>query len=46
MQIFKMKNRQGFAAICDAHLTEGQTSQQAVDRLVKALTRTEKKKKK
>lgn len=40
VQIFKMKNRRGYAAVCDGHLTEGDTSEQAFDRMVKALDRT------
>lgn len=41
--IFKIRNRQGFAAICREHLTEGKTSQEAYDRMSKALRRTLKK---
>lgn len=41
--IFKVKNRAGYAAICDEHLTEGLTEQEAYDRMVKAIKRTEKK---
>jgi len=41
--IFKMKNRKGYAAICDNHLTEGPTPQQARDRMEKALRRQKKK---
>jgi hypothetical protein len=40
VQIFKIKNRQGYAAICCEHLTEGKTSQEAYDRMVKAVRRT------
>ena len=41
--IFKMKNRKGYAAICDDHLTEGITQDQAIDRMEKAVNRTMKK---
>lgn len=41
--IFKIKNRQGYAAVCYEHLTEGKSPQEAYDRLVKALRRTNKK---
>jgi hypothetical protein len=40
--IFKIKNRQGYAAICYEHLTEGNTAQEAYDRMAKALRRTNK----
>ena len=43
--IFKMKNRKGYAALCDSCLTEGSTSSMAYARMVKAITRIEKKKK-
>lgn len=42
--VFKIKNRSGYAVICDEHLTEGVTQQQAVDRMLKALARSDKKK--
>lgn len=38
--VFKIKNRSGFAAICDDHLTEGTTEAEALDRMMKALKRT------
>jgi hypothetical protein len=38
--IFKIKNRSGYAAVCCEHLTEGKTQQEACDRMVKALRRT------
>lgn len=44
VSVFKIKNRSGFAAICDNHLTEGPTQQQAIARMVKALNRTDRKK--
>ena len=43
VKIFQMKNRKGYAALCDEHLTEGKTSTQAYDRMVKAINRSEKK---
>ena len=45
VDVFKIENRSGYAAICEHHLTEGTTQQQAVDRMVKALSRTDRKKK-
>jgi len=46
VKIFKIQNRQGFAALCADHLTEGSSVNQAFDRMIKALTRTERKTKK
>ena len=43
--IFKIKNRSGYAAVCENHLTEGKTEQEAIDRMAKALSRTDRKKK-
>ena len=43
IKIFKMKNRRGFAALCNNHLTEGTTPHQARDRMEKALRRKKKK---
>jgi|WetSurMetagenome_2_1015567.scaffolds.fasta_scaffold717409_2 hypothetical protein len=43
IKLFKIRNRNGYAAICCDHLTEGKTEQEAYDRMVKALRRTEKK---
>lgn len=40
VSIFKIKNRNGYAAICCEHLTEGTNVRQAYDRMVKALHRT------
>lgn len=40
VSIFKIKNRNGYAAICCEHLTEGSSARQAYDRMVKALRRT------
>ena len=44
VKIFKIKNRQGFAAVCKDHLTEGKTINQACTRMTKALRRTSKRK--
>ena len=41
--IFKIKNRAGYAAVCCDHLTEGQTREEAYERMVKALRRTSRK---
>lgn len=43
VNIFKIKNRLGFAAVCCDHLTEGKSPQEAYTRMVKALRRTNKK---
>ena len=40
VEIFKIRNREGFAAICFEHLTEGKTPQEAYQRMVKALRRS------
>ena len=45
VEIFKIKNRSGFAAICFEHLTEGKTPQEAYARMVKALRRNTNKEK-
>jgi hypothetical protein len=42
INVFKIKNRKGYAAICDQHLTEGVTPTQARDRMEKALRRKKK----
>ena len=39
IKIFKIKNRRGYAAICLNNLTEGGTTYQAYDRMLKALKR-------
>ena len=41
--IFKIKNRSGYAAVCYEHLTEGSSPQEAYERMVKALRRTNRK---
>jgi hypothetical protein len=41
-QVFKIKNRRGFAAVCAHHLTEGRSPQQALERMEKALRRRKK----
>jgi len=43
VRIFKIRNRRGYAAICEGHLTEGNSIQQAYDRMVKAVRRSGKK---
>jgi len=44
VNMFKIKNRKGYAALCCEHLTEGKNPQEAYDRMVKALRRTNRKK--
>ncbi len=41
VKVFKIQNRRGFAAVCEDHLTEGDTAAQALDRMDKALKRTQ-----
>jgi hypothetical protein len=43
VEIFKIRNRTGFAAVCFEHLTEGRTPQEAYERMVKALRRSNRK---
>ncbi|HNW39293.1 MAG TPA: hypothetical protein PL125_00600 [Candidatus Omnitrophota bacterium] len=43
VEIFKIKNRCGYAAVCFEHLTEGKTPQEAYQRMVKALRRSNRK---
>jgi len=43
VEIFEIKNRAGFAAVCFEHLTEGKTPQEAYERMVKALRRSNRK---
>ncbi len=43
VKMFKIKNRRGFAAVCKDCLTEGQSREEAFARMVKAITRLEKK---
>ena len=43
VEIFKIKNRQGYAAVCFQNLTEGKTPEEAYARMVKALRRTNRK---
>jgi hypothetical protein len=40
VDIFKIKNRRGYAAVCWEHLTEGKTPEEAYDRMTKAIKRT------
>jgi len=42
--VFKIRNRTGYAAVCCEHLTEGKTQSEAVERMVKALKRKNKRK--
>ena len=44
VDMFKIKNRKGYAAVCSSHLTEGKTTQQALERMAKAIRRTTRKK--
>ncbi|MDP3919820.1 MAG: hypothetical protein Q8R76_03325 [Candidatus Omnitrophota bacterium] len=39
VSIFKIKNRKGYAAVCDKNLTEGRTPVQAFFRMIKAVKR-------
>lgn len=39
VNIFKIKNRRGFAAVCKNNLTEGRNPVQAFERMVKAVKR-------
>ena len=43
VSIFKIINRAGYAAICCEHLTEGKTQEEAYERMVKALRRSNRK---
>ncbi len=42
IKIFKIKNRRGDAAVCKNHLTEGSNRLEALERMVKALKRRNK----
>ena len=44
LQVFKIRNRGGYAAVYRNNLTEGRTSAQAVSRMLKAVGRKPKKK--
>ena len=44
VKVFKIRNRRGYAAVCRDHLTEGSTAAQALDRMNKALRRTDRRK--
>lgn len=39
IKIFKIKNRKGYAGVCCDCLTEGKTTYQVYDRMLKALRR-------
>lgn len=41
--VFKIRNRKGYAAVCARHITEGRSRPEACDRMVKAIRRTQKK---
>jgi hypothetical protein len=43
VEIFKIKNRAGYAALCCQHLTEGATPAEAYQRMVKAIRRSSRK---
>lgn len=43
VKISEIRNRKGYAAICDDCLTEGATREEAFDRMVKAVSRMERK---
>jgi hypothetical protein len=45
INVFKIKNRHGYAAISNNHLTEGKTPEQAKNRMLKALKRPNKRSK-
>lgn len=40
IKMFKIKNRAGYAAVCLDHVTEGASSAQALERMIKALRRS------
>jgi len=40
VEIFKIKNRKGYAAVCCEHLTEGSSAREAYARMAKALRRS------
>jgi hypothetical protein len=44
VDIFKIKNRRGYAAVCWEHLTEGKSPEEAYERMTKAIRRTTKNK--
>ncbi|MCM8796389.1 MAG: hypothetical protein NC923_00675 [Candidatus Omnitrophica bacterium] len=46
VEIFKIKNRRGYAAVRCRHLTEGKTPQQAYERMLKDIRCTSRKNKK
>jgi hypothetical protein len=39
IKTFKIKNRKGYAALCLDRLTEGASTTQAIERMIKALRR-------
>lgn len=40
VNIFRIKNRRGYAALCMNHLTEGRSPVQAFERMIKAVKRS------
>ncbi len=42
VEIFKIQNRAGFAAVCSDCLTEGKSKEEAFERMVKAVRRISK----
>ena len=42
VKVFKMKNRKGYAALCNDCITEGASKNEAYDRMVKAIRRVTK----
>ena len=42
-KVFKMKNRRGYAAICNDCITEGATRNEALERMAKAIRRVTRK---
>jgi hypothetical protein len=43
IEVFKIKNRRGYAAVYKNHLTEGASRTQALERMQKALKRKKRK---
>lgn len=43
VKIFKIRNRKGYAAICDGNLTEGRSIPAVLSRMIKAVRRSSKK---
>jgi hypothetical protein len=45
VKIFKIRNRKGYAAICDGNLTEGRSIPVVLSRMLKAVRRQERRRK-